>query len=105
MSVKQVMIVSIVPASTSARSSSRVSMPLAAPSILGPITCVTVVPPLRARGGGRLGGLGSGGTEILVDGAHRSRVLVLCRDYPPDSHEDPDHEDERRIVQVRPVEV
>src|ERR671936_827452 len=98
MSVKQVTTGSIVPASTSERTSSRVSMPLAAPSIVGRMTSVTIAPFLRAGCRMRRRFLDGWAELELVDRPHRPCVLVLRRDDPPDPDEQPDDQDERRVV-------
>src|ERR671931_952430 len=102
MSVKQVTTVSIVPSSTSLRSSSRLSMPRTASAVVAPITSVISVLALRARWRCRacFGGLRRHGH--LVDRAHGAGVLLPCIDDPPDADKQADDEHERRVVQRAP---
>src|SRR5947209_59349 len=105
MSVKAATTVSIVPASASRRRSSSDSIPVRTP---GPPGRITLAMALVRAAGYRRTGCDRRRVSIefgLVDRAHRAVVAVLGAHPPPDPHDEPDHQDKRRIVERGPVEL
>src|SRR6266545_6076818 len=102
MSVKHVRMVSMVPDSTSPRSSSSVSIPFTVPRTSGCI--VSVMARLRPRSGHRAA-LGRRHEVLFVNRPHPPGVPLVGAEDPPKGDDDPDQQDERRVVDGGPVEL